>query len=281
VSEEPVSLPEKPCLYAVVPVFNEYDNMERLIASFCRLDAEFGSRFRLRIVLADDGSTDGTASRAQDLAANLDLNVLSSPSNQGPGAAFGNAFEFLASHLQPNDWVVTMEGDNTSRAELLGQMLRRADEGYDVVLASPYMYGGGIAHTTPMRVFMSHMANAFVKELLGAHGFLTVSSFFRLFRGDVVTRLQTAYGPRIVERPGFECMVELLLKMVYLETRITEVPMLLDTSLRAGVSKLKVVRTMRGYLSLFGRLRQWKKTGQAHSSSWRASDRSGLLRMSA
>ena len=53
-----------------------------------------------------------------------------------------------------------------TRHELLRRMFHRAEEGYDVVLASPYMYGGGIVNTSPLRVFLSHVANAFVKELL-------------------------------------------------------------------------------------------------------------------
>ncbi len=60
-----------------------------------------------------------------------------------------------------------MEGDNTSRHELLQQMFTRSGEGYDVILASPYMYGGGITNTSTYRVIISHVANAFVKEFIG------------------------------------------------------------------------------------------------------------------
>jgi dolichol-phosphate mannosyltransferase len=137
-------------------------------------------------------------------------------------------------------------------------MFHRASEGYDVVLASPYMYGGGITNTSSMRVFLSHIANAFVKEFLGIHGILTVSSFFRLYRAPALMKLQIAYGPAIIERRGFECMVELLMKMMYLRTTITEVPMLLDTNLRVGKTKMKITKTILGYLSLTPRMGYWK-----------------------
>ena len=45
-------------------------------------------------------------------------------------------------------------------------MIRRIDDGHDVVFASPYMYGGGILHTHRTRVILSHIANSFVKEFL-------------------------------------------------------------------------------------------------------------------
>ncbi|MBI2756929.1 MAG: glycosyltransferase family 2 protein [Chloroflexi bacterium] len=248
----------RPRLYMVVPVFNEVDNLERLFGAFRTVEAEFGARYRLQFVMVDDGSTDGSPERASALASPLDFVLLRNRTNQGPGGAFGAAFEYLASRLEDVDWVVTLEGDNTSRHELLRQMFRRAEEGYEVVLASPYMYGGGITNTSALRVFLSHMANAFVKEFLGAHGILTLSSFFRLYRAPVLKALQATYGPRILERPGFECMVELLLKLIYLGTTISEVPMVLDTSLRAGSTKMRIGRTIVGYVGLYGHLGHWR-----------------------
>lgn len=138
-------------------------------------------------------------------------------------------------------------------------MLHRAGEGYDAVLASPYMYGGGLVHTVPLRVMLSHIANAFVKEFLGVHGILTVSSFYRLYRGACILQLQERYGQRVIERAGFESMVEMLMKMMYLEMTISEVPMVLDTSRRAGKSKLKLGRTALGYLALYRHKRRWEQ----------------------
>jgi dolichol-phosphate mannosyltransferase len=137
-------------------------------------------------------------------------------------------------------------------------MFVRSREGYEVVLASPYLYGGAIEHTTTWRVVLSRIANVFVKEVLGLTGIATVSSFYRLYRGSVIVNLQRCYGPGIVERAGFECMIELLLKMVYLRTTISEVPMTLDTSLRAGTSKMKVLTTIWGYLWLWQDTRRWR-----------------------
>lgn len=259
-------MPTRPCLYMVVPVFNERGNLERLFGSFRTVAADYGADYTVQFVMVDDGSTDGTGLAAQELAADLDLVLLTLKVNQGPGRAFATAFRYLATQLEDDDWVVTLEGDNTSRHELLHQMFNRAREGYDVVLASPYLYGGGITNTSALRVFMSHMANAFVKEFLGIHGIMTVSSFFRLYRATTIKKLQAHYGPQIIERRGFECMVELLMKMIYLETTISEVPMLLDTKLRAGKSKMKVTRTIRGYVSLWPRTGGWRERAAAGSA---------------
>jgi dolichol-phosphate mannosyltransferase len=250
----------KPYLYMVVPIFNELGNLPRLFTSFSTVSADYGDRFQVQFVVVDDGSSDGSGPRASELANshNLEFVLLTLKVNRGPGGAFATAFRYLSTRLSEQDWVVTLEGDNTSRHELLKLMFHRASEGYDVVLASPYMYGGGITNTSSMRVFLSHMANAFVKEFLGIHGILTVSSFFRLYRAPTLMKLQIAYGPAIVERRGFECMVELLMKMMYLRTSISEIPMLLDTNLRVGKTKMKITKTILGYLSLCPRRGSWK-----------------------
>ena len=220
-------------LYIVVPVFNEAPNLERLFDGL-RAAAREAVDFRVAVVLVDDGSTDDTPELARAVAAGIDLTVLVHDTNRGPGHAFGTAFEYLAPRIASDDLIVTMEGDNTSRTELIAAMLRRVEEGHDAVFASPYMYGGGILHTRASRVMLSHIANTFVKEFFGVHGLLTVSSFFRLYRGSCLRRLQECYGERIVQRDGYESMVEMVMKMTYLGMSISELPMVLDTTLRAG-----------------------------------------------
>jgi dolichol-phosphate mannosyltransferase len=218
----------------------------------------------VEIVLIDDGSQDETTKLANQPTAGLNVIVLRHEQNQGPGRAFGTGFRFISERFSDNDLVVTMEGDNTSRIELIRQMLHRMEEGFDVVLASPYIYGGRIEHTSTYRVFLSNMANLFVKDLLGIHGIFTVSSFYRLYTVALLKRLQMFYGAEIVERRGFECMTEMLMKMIYLDTRISEVAMVLNTKLRAGKSKMKIYKTILGYYALWRLQRKWKKMAGLH-----------------
>lgn len=245
-------------LHIVVPVFNEAPNLARLFEGLHGVVAE-AATLDVRIVLVDDGSSDGTPQVARSAAGGLDLTVLEHGRNRGPGYAFGTAFEYLAPRIGSDDLVLTMEGDNTSRTELIGWMLRRIEEGHDAVFASPYMYGGAILHTRRTRVLLSHIANTTVKELFGVHGLLTVSSFFRLYRGASLQRLQACYGDRILERNGFESMIELVMKMMYLGFSISELPMVLDTTRRVGPSKMNVRRTAIGYLALSGYKRAWQQ----------------------
>jgi len=249
--------PGRTNLFVLFPVFNEAENLETLFEGFRRLIQEFSPSYDVHLLMVDDGSGDGTPDLAQSLAAGLDITVLRHPANKGPGAAFATGFAYLADRLHADDWVVTMEGDNTSRHELIRQMLVRTGEGYDVVLASPYMYGGGFSETSLLRKLLSSGANLVVKDLLGIQGILTVSSFFRLYRGKILLQLQGRYGKGIVERAGFESMVELLMKLVIVNAPISEVAMRLDSSRRKGKSKMKIMKTILGYFALWRGKKRW------------------------
>jgi dolichol-phosphate mannosyltransferase len=251
----------RPRLFLLAPVLDEAPNIPRLLANLSSLAARLEQEMECRAVFVDDGSIDGTAERIRGEAGSLRVEVLRHDVNQGPGRAFATGFRHLAAQLEDEDWVATMEGDNTSRADTLLQMLVRRQEGFEVVLASPYMYGGGVRNTSLFRVLLSHVANSLIKELLGIHGILTMSSFFRLYSAPVLRRLQARYGDGILETPGFECMVELLAKLIGERASISEVAMPLDGSLRLGPSKMKVMRTIRGYLRLFWVGRQWRVQG--------------------
>lgn len=245
--------------FILIPVLNEAGNILRLVQDLQILSTELQKQFDVRVILIDDGSRDNTSQLAKQSAIESDvqLHVLRHETNQGPGKAFATGFCHLATLLTTNDLVLTMEGDNTSRLDLVKQMLVRLTEGFDVIFASPYMYGGKIVNTSAYRIFLSSVANLFIKELLGIHGLLTVSSFFRLYRAPALKKLQSAYGSEIVERRGFECMVEMTMKMVNLQITISEVPMVLDTHARVGKSRMKILKTIRGYLSLWFLKRKW------------------------
>lgn len=254
-------------LHVLVPVFNEAPNIPTLNEAFRALAAELSDRFKLSFIIVDDGSTDDTVAVARREAAGLALTVLAHEVNKGPGAAFATGFTHLAAVMATDDWVITMEGDNTSRHELIRQMLTRSDEGFDAIFASPYMYGGGITQTSFIRKLLSGGANLIVKDLLDIQGILTVSSFFRLYRAATLRRMQAVFGPGIVERIGFESMVEMCMKMTMMGITISEVAMVLDSSRRKGKSKMKLLRTIMGYLALWRYKGGWKSMTLRTASS--------------
>jgi hypothetical protein len=239
---------QKKRLFVLIPVYNEAENLPRLFHDFQKIQQKL-SRYELHLFLCDDGSSDLTPVVIQEAKYPFSIKLLRVEQNQGPGAAFARGFSALAGHLQKEDLVVTMEGDNTSSLEVLLSMIRRIEqEHWDCILASPYAYGGSVTQTNGFRILLSMIANLLVRFFLKIPGIFTMSSFFRVYQGSLILRLQKHYGDAILHEKGFICMVELLKKMTDLQATLSEYPLILDTSQRKGASKMKVLQTSLEYL---------------------------------
>jgi dolichol-phosphate mannosyltransferase len=78
----------------------------------------------------------------------------------------------------------------------------------------------------------------------------TVSSFFRVYRVEILRKGYARHGDRLIQEPGFACKAELLMKLARVGARVVEIPVKLDGSRREGESKLRVLPTVAGYARL-------------------------------
>lgn len=111
----------------VIPMFNERDNVEPLyerLADVCpRLPAP------VEIIFVDDGSTDGSADRLDELAArDRCVRIVRFRRNYGQTAAMQAGIHY-ASH----DIVVTLDGDLQNEPDDIPMMIERLGEGYDLI----------------------------------------------------------------------------------------------------------------------------------------------------
>ena len=231
-------------IYFLIPAFNEEDNLVFLFANLRRISTYIESEYR--IIVVDDCSTDGTAAKVEEFAQVMPVTLVRFVKNQGPGAAFDAAFRKALETSRGDDVFVTLEADNTSDLCILGRMREQINRGSDVSLAS--VYGAGKVVGAPLlRRALSLVANLMLKYTLGLSKLNTFSSFFRMYRRSAVESLYQAYGDRVITEDGFVCMVELLIKFKTLGAKITETPMLLDSNIRVGDSKMKIIRTGLSY----------------------------------
>jgi dolichol-phosphate mannosyltransferase len=232
-------------IYVLIPTYNEVDNLtllsENLFSSLNEQDVHY--------VFSDDGSTDGTQKKIQELFKNQSFNLLGDGKNYGPGHAFNLGFEWILANSNSEDRIVTMEADNTSDIDLLPKMLKIQSFGYDLVLASVYAQGGGFEKTSFIRKFISFFANMLFRTFFNIK-VLTLSSFYRVYSVSILKSVKQQYGTLINEK-GFICMLEILLKCIKVESKIIEVPMTLKSGNRVGKSKMKIFKTTVAYLVFF------------------------------
>lgn len=228
-----------PCIF-VVPAYNEEQNIVRLLDDLAARPEVFATPGS-RVIVVDDGSDDSTPELVSGYRGPMEVELVALPRNQGPGAAFRSGFAAALGRCPDNGCIVTLEADTTSDLDALPEMLKRVDDGADLVLASWRMID-----VSRRRRLLSAGAGYVVRRALKLDA-TTVSSFYRVYRGSALRAASEMYGDRLIREPGFACKAELLAKLAAMHVRIDEVTVNLDWSRRYGKSKMPVGRTMLAY----------------------------------
>jgi dolichol-phosphate mannosyltransferase len=227
----------------VIPAYNEAENVPRLLADLAPRARALGAR----VIVVDDGSTDGTAEAVRAHAQDMHLAIVRHPVNLGLGAAINSGIRAALGEASDDDAVVTLEADTTSNLDDLPEMLALFERGYDLVLASVYAPGGQLLGVSRHRIAMSKAVSNTFRVLGGLRDMHTLSSLYRVYRAGTLRRAAETYGYLLVREPGFAANVELLLKLYAANARIAEVPTTNDWSTRKGSSKMKLKPTALAY----------------------------------
>ena len=236
----------------IIPAYNEAENLPLLLKNLKSKMEKEG--YSYTIIIVNDGSSDETENVLKGFKASMPLKVIRHEGNLGVGEVFRRGFKEALSIASLDDILITKEADNTSDINILPGIIKKVEEGHDVVLASCYAPQGKIIGTSFFRTVLSGGANLLLKIFFPIAGVNTYSSFYRGYRAGIISNASSVYGSRFIEENGFACMVELLIKLDRLKARITEVPLVLYFKARKGKSKMKIFSTILGYLRVIKRL---------------------------
>lgn len=215
-------------LSIVIPVFNEAQNLEPLMAEISAV--LHSDVLPFEVIFVDDGSTDGSfevlrALHEQDCR----VIVVRLRRNHGQAAAFAAGFDHAT-----GDLILTMDADRQNDPSDIPRLLDKLGEGYDVVNGWRHKRQDALIS----RRVPSLLANKLIARLTGVPLHDRGCSL-RLFRAEVVRELHL-YGelhrfiPEMVNFAGFS---------------MTEVPV--NHRLRvAGRSKYGMSRSVRVILDL-------------------------------
>lgn len=209
---------------AIVPTYNEFQNLEPLVEHLLGLGAGLG------IIVVDDNSPDGTGQMADRLAAERpEVRVIHRPGKLGLGTAYRAGFDLALEMGAP--LVITMDADFSHDPRHIPAMLECARD-HDLVIGSRYVRGGGAQDCRGWRIALSRGANLFAKAVLGlrAHD---CTAGFRCYRREVLERVDLD----AIRSEGYSYLVEMLYRVQQGGYRVGEVPILF-VNRRRGASKI-------------------------------------------
>jgi len=230
----------------VLPAYNEAGNLGPLVRE---IDSVLNaSASASRIIIVNDGSTDGTADELRTLAHALpSLDVITHPVNRGMAAALKTG---IARACETKcDAAVFLDSDLSHRPADMPAMLAALANGADVVLGSRFVPGGGMLGVPWWRVVISRSGNAFGRMVLGVP-FRDLTTGYRAVRRAVLEAI--ALG-----EDGFTIQLESVIRAYAAGYRVVEVPIVLGTRRHGESSMSYSPQLFRDYWRLLRSCRQW------------------------
>jgi glycosyltransferase involved in cell wall biosynthesis len=218
-----------PELSIVIPVYNEEDNLEDLIAAITSAMRDFKEDYE--IVLVDDGSTDQSFKILKNLAQdNPKMRVIRFGINYGQTAAISAGFNHSRGRI-----LITMDADLQNDPNDIPALIQKMEEGWDVVSGwRKNRFDRFLTRRLP-----SMMANRLISYITG----LKLNDYgctLKSYRGDVARKIEL-YGemhrfiPALARWTG---------------ASVTEM-VVQHHPRRKGISKYGISRTLKVLLDLF------------------------------
>lgn len=243
----------KRTVHVVLPAYNEAACIGRLLEHIEDDLGDVGQPYMVTVV--DDGSADETAAIVRALSRRLPVTLLQHEKNQGLGATLRDGLVHAANHAGPRDILVTMDADDTHTPGLILRMTRMITEGHDVVIASRFRPGSRTIGVPPHRRALSYFGALLLRVVFPIRGVKDFTCGYRAYRAAVIHEAFEKYGDQFLDQDGFQCMVDILLKLRRMPIIFGEVPFILRYDIKSGASKMDVGRTITRTLGLMARRR--------------------------
>ncbi len=227
-----------------LPAYNEAENLRPLVEHAHQVFER--DNLDGCVIIVNDGSNDETAAVAEELAGEFAVRVITHSENRGLGRAIMTGLKAAVEQMKsPDDVIICMDADNTHSPEyipLMGEKVWVA--GYDIVIASRYQPGSEEIGVPPFRLLLSRGARFVFQAILRLPGVRDYTCGFRAYRAGLIREALEIHGEKLIQREGFACTDELLVRLSKQTSRITEIPFVLRYDQKRSRSKLPLFKTI-------------------------------------
>jgi len=240
-----------PRVSVVIPTINESGTIEELIEAL----QEHRETYDLKIIIVDDGSTDGTIETIQQLnQRHGNITLIERGSKLGFGTAITDGFKTaLTQNLKP-DLIATMDADLSHDPQQLPQLIQQCATD-TLVIGSRYTPGGEIHGWGPYRKTVSWGANLLARVFANIPA-KDCTSGYRCYGADLVQAVLPS-----LESVGYDIQIEILAEAARRGFEIKETPIRFQDR-TTGESKLKsgqMWEFARQVYKLFRKSNEWKR----------------------
>lgn len=215
----------KPRTLVVTPTYNEKDNLQRFV------DAVRGALPDADLLIVDDASPDGTGQLADEIAArDSHVRVMHRAGKQGLGTAYIQAF--TRGLAEGYDRFFEMDADLSHDVRYLPEFVQALDDGYDIVIGSRNIPGGGVEGWGLGRHFISKGGSLYSRTILGLD-VKDLTSGYKAFSRRALEAIEL----QDVHSNGYSFQIELTYRAVRRGMRVKEVPIVF-VDRTAGHSKM-------------------------------------------
>ena len=233
-------------IYICIPSRDEERTIGVLLWKVRKVMLELGRDYK--ILVLDDGSTDGTVELLEKYKRILPLTIL----REDRPVGYGRALERLLREATKRagypkrDAIVTMQGDFTESPEHLTALIKTYEGGADIVAGK---LEDDIVNP-PTRVRLARWLGGMA--LKSAYGGAPVGDplcGFRAYRAVVIKKALRAAGDRpLLSREGWAANAELMKILVPFTRRVAEAPLGLRYDIRWRSSRVRPLSTVREIL---------------------------------
>ena len=239
-------------IFYVLPSYNESENIQPLLKSFDKFYKK--KKISIFIILVNDGSTDDTLSIISNIkkriSKKIKIKVINHRINKGFGKALESGFKYVINNANDNDFIVTMDTDNSHTVALSYSLVNKLEkENKDVAIASRYVQNSKIKGLQASRKFLSFAAAILFKFFYPIKNIKDYTSGFRAFKVKKIRNI-IKKNKYFFSETGFSASVDILLKLYVYKNSLSfcELPINLRYDLKKGKSKMKIFKTI--YLNL-------------------------------
>lgn len=211
----------------IIATYNEKDNIEKMLMDV------FASVPDVNILVIDDNSPDKTHEIVERLITErypAQLHLMKRAGKLGLGTAYIAGFNWGLE--RDYDVIGHMDADFSHNPKYLPSMFEALANGYDLVLGSRYVKGGGVVNWGLKRKIISRGGSLYAKIILGLP-FNDLTGGFKCFKRKVLETI----GINELKSTGYSFQIETTYKTYLNSFKIKEIPIIFEDRI-LGQSKM-------------------------------------------